>query len=483
MIKMNRSPSNGRPIGLRFIRWGIVASVLVFGLLIASFHFLFHQFLVGITEESMAFQILSYQSPELYDLENHPLHDGPYFQTQSFLVEQSSGKVLSEWLNPGGRQHLQSIRENLPQPGKGQSPFYLTLNQQTYLLQREQVRGVYNGDWIQLSTKDDDAPIQTYDIVAFVNMTDVQRLIYRMDLFIAVLFSFFGLLLILLLYREQRRLQRSFQFVEKQLKCVGARVALAPQESSSYQEINAMQDSIAQMDQLLTKQEAAQQTFFQNASHELRTPLMSIQGYTEGMLHGVITREEALPKILKNSERMGRLVDQLLYFSRLSSKSMAHEPLDLVLVLKQVGERMGANQALGPSGTPLSVTWVLPENLPLLGDEEALDRVVSNLLANALRFAQSRVDVKAWQEEDGVAFSVHNDGSPIPADALPRLFERFYKGKKGQFGIGLSIVADVVKSHGGTISVASDIQDTSFTIHLPTERPKDKAAPNLFTLQ
>jgi two-component system OmpR family sensor kinase len=215
--------------------------------------------------------------------------------------------------------------------------------------------------------------------------------------------------------------------------------------------------------------------FVADASHELRTPLASIRGYAELSRRGhepvPADVAYALGRVESESTRMTGLVEDLLLLARLDNgRAVAHEPVDLTrLVVDAVSDARAAGS---------DHTWVL--ELPaapveLVGDADRLHQVVVNLLGNARAHtpAGSTVTIGLSTEDGSVLLRVSDDGPGIPAELLPRVFERFARGDgsrsraAGSTGLGLAIVSAVADAHDGTVGVASSPAGTTFTVRLP----------------
>ena len=220
--------------------------------------------------------------------------------------------------------------------------------------------------------------------------------------------------------------------------------------------------------------------FVANVSHELRTPLSVIQGYVETLKDGALKDEENAPRFLesieKNVLRLGTLVEDLLELSRLESggplvKPVRVEPRALIEKvvedLRPLADRKRQRLIVGPSEGVLEV------------DPDLLERAVRNLVDNAIKYTPEGGSVTVWAsgEADGVVFEVEDTGIGIPAEDLPRIFERFYRVDKsrsrdlGGTGLGLAIVKHVAQLHGGTVSVESRPGSGSvFRLRLPRSR-------------
>ncbi|MCT9005449.1 sensor histidine kinase [Streptomyces sp. NPDC054766] len=215
--------------------------------------------------------------------------------------------------------------------------------------------------------------------------------------------------------------------------------------------------------------------FVADASHELRTPLASIRGYAELTRRG---REEtgpdtrhALGRIESEASRMTGLVEDLLLLARLDAgRPLQYEQTDLVpLVIDAVSDARAAGRAHN---------WrlELPEEPALVSADAArLQQVMVNLFANARTHTPPGTTVTARVHRHGpwLCVDVQDDGPGIPADLLPRVFERFARGdssrsrSSGSTGLGLAIVQAVAAAHGGAVTVDSVPGRTVFTLHLP----------------
>ncbi|NOX60653.1 MAG: GAF domain-containing protein [Chloroflexi bacterium] len=232
-----------------------------------------------------------------------------------------------------------------------------------------------------------------------------------------------------------------------------------------------------------------QSNIVMNVSHELRTPLTSIKGYAELLmtqfLHDPETLERFLKVIQSEADRMNRIVNDLLDFSRLESGRYRAEKtyLDMnALVRESVqGLEVQARQA----GVVLDVD--IPDNLPLLlGDRDLLVSVVKNLVGNAIKFSMKggRVRVALRQQDSALVLEVEDKGLGIPEEDIPHLFTKFYRservhkaGIKGT-GLGLALVKQAVELHDGTIQVESKLgMGTRFSVVFPLQTEERADAP------
>ena len=233
----------------------------------------------------------------------------------------------------------------------------------------------------------------------------------------------------------------------------------------------------------LRRLDAAKNEFVSTVSHELRTPVTSIIGYTELLQDGSVVppQPEQLPllaTIARNGERLVTICNDLLLLGGMDSgiTSWERDRVDLGALLPHVEE------SLRPmlNGRRLEVTFEQPsEPLVVLGDRVQLERVVQNLMSNAIKFTEDHGSVGCRFERHGdeARLVVHDTGIGIPREEQGELFTKFFRSTTAQdraipgTGLGLSIVAGIVASHGGRIGVDSQhLQGTTFTVCLPLHR-------------
>lgn len=229
----------------------------------------------------------------------------------------------------------------------------------------------------------------------------------------------------------------------------------------------------------LRRLEKLRQDFVANVSHELRTPLTSIKGYAETLLDGALKDErnakDFIEIIYHDSDRLAKLIDDLLDLSRIESGKlkMVLLPVDILEVIKK------AFAVLAPQAKKKSITINLdssPDLPKVLADESRLSQVVLNLLDNAIKYTPEggKVFIFAFTKEQYVQVDIKDTGIGIPPESLPRIFERFYRVDKarsrqlGGTGLGLSIVKHIVLAHGGQVWVESELEKGStFSFTIP----------------
>lgn len=238
------------------------------------------------------------------------------------------------------------------------------------------------------------------------------------------------------------------------------------EQSSDCAEIDQLIRGINEMSRKLKASDAAQKTFLQNASHELRTPLMSIQGYAEGLAKGVFVDTAKTAEVISaESQRLNTLVEELLTLSRIEAGSYSgqFEIINLPDALKDYTQKADGYAAMQGKNIELSIT---ADPLKVKADEDLLFKAVYNILTNAVKYAKSTVLVSVLQNASEVIVRIKDDGSGIAEADLPRIFERFYKGRNGNFGLGLAIAKNAVEFINGKIKAYNE-DGAVFEIILP----------------
>lgn len=258
----------------------------------------------------------------------------------------------------------------------------------------------------------------------------------------------------------------------RRLKLVAAQAALSLQIHETIEEERNRAGMLAQLERM-------RREFMQIASHELRTPLSVIRGYAslleDGSL-GSVTPEsaKALRILSEKAAEMGAQVERMLFLARLedSQATYAMDQVDLVTLVREATARVQPQVDL--RGGTIDAT--LPRDPVLVrGDSERLGMAIDNLLENAAKFTidPPRIQLRLHVSGGEAEISVQDNGIGIPEQAIPRLFEKFYRVddpqlRVGGTGIGLYLVRQVVDAHGGRIAVESPSNaGTRFRITLP----------------
>ncbi len=268
------------------------------------------------------------------------------------------------------------------------------------------------------------------------------------------------------------------QFAER----VASHVAMALSSATAYEQERKRAEALTELDKAKT-------LFFSNVSHEFRTPLTLMLGPTEDLLsgtHGALAEGQRpqLELLHRNAVRLQKLVNNLLDFSRIEAGRFqaVYAPVELAELTRDLASVF--RSAVERAGLTLTVDCP-PLAEPVYVDRDLWEKVVLNLLSNALKFTfEGGIEVSLRSVEDSVVLRVKDTGVGVPAAEVPRLFERFHRveGTRARThegsGIGLALVQELTKMHGGEIRAESQLGvGTTFTVtlpkgaaHLPEER-------------
>lgn len=236
----------------------------------------------------------------------------------------------------------------------------------------------------------------------------------------------------------------------------------------------------------LAQLDAAKTAFFTNVSHELRTPLTLISGPVDQLLESTDeplppAQRKQLEMVRRNATRLRRLVDAILDFSRFESGQLAakREPVDLAELTRELAAAFAPAMKAGGLGFVRRCP-TLPR--PVYVDRDMWERIVLNLLSNALKYTLSgSVTLELRDAGDEVELTVEDTGVGIPVDQLPKVFERFHRVQDARgrshegAGIGLAMVDQFVDLLGGSVSVESAVDvGSTFTVRIPYGEPADR---------
>jgi heavy metal sensor kinase len=246
---------------------------------------------------------------------------------------------------------------------------------------------------------------------------------------------------------------------------------------SPYQEFHRLTQAFNSVMDRFQRSGEIQRSFCDIAAHEMKTPLTILQGNLEVALLKARTSEEYREALINNLEQVGRLIALTRSLLTLAKFTSGKPPVQLVpLALEPMIQDMVDELTLLADDRRITLSFESQSVPPVLGDAQWLKQALINLLDNALHYTPSggAVTVRLQACGEGVAVAVEDTGHGIEPEHLPHLFERFYRTDwarakdSGGTGLGLPIVKEIAEAHGGTISVASQVDKGSvFTLRLP----------------
>ena len=250
----------------------------------------------------------------------------------------------------------------------------------------------------------------------------------------------------------------------------GARI-----EKTYDDEIGDLTDTINHMSAEIMTAERIKTEFMSSVSHELRTPLTAISGWGQTLLSGEVTNLGEIKKgvriMLKEADRLSKMVEELLDFTRIEGGRLTLQmaEMDLTAELEEVAYLYMDLLSREDIALHCNTEDDLP---PMMGDRARLKQVLINLIDNAAKHGGEgkRIDVTLRREEETFVFSVRDYGPGIPADELPHVKYKFYKGssKARGNGIGLAVTDEIVHLHGGDLILQSVVgEGTEAIVRLP----------------
>lgn len=300
-------------------------------------------------------------------------------------------------------------------------------------------------------------------LVCYVDVTAIQAFARQVNLFLGAIICAALILSVFL----SRWISRAFADPVQRLSAFAEEIGSGNFQRREFAfrdaEFHTLADSMNRMADELKEANAKQETFFQNVSHELRTPLTSIRGNAEGIVYGLMNPKESAATILTETDRLTGLVEDLLYLSRMGRAVPEGSalPMDLRDILSLCVSEQRVN-----AGT-LSFSFDFDDTPVMLSiREQDARQLFGNLISNAIRYAVKTVHLSCRKADTGVSVCVADDGPGVSVEDLPHIFERFYQGRGGKHGIGLSVVQSIAEAYHGTVAVQNN-NGAVFTVRFP----------------
>ena len=245
-------------------------------------------------------------------------------------------------------------------------------------------------------------------------------------------------------------------------------------------DFNQMRMRLKETDRIKAEADAQNQELISNISHDLKTPLTAIKGYVEGLLDNIADtperRERYLTTIYNKTNDMQRLIDELTFYSRIDSNRIPYKfvPLPIADFFRDCADETELD--LTSRGMKLEFACEVEDHILVNADPEQMRRVLNNIIGNSVKYMDKPdgvVGIHLWRDDTKVYAEIMDNGPGISEDALPYIFDRFYRADAARTqnqagsGIGLSIVQKVVEDHGGTVYATSKLgEGTKITVEL-----------------
>ncbi len=262
------------------------------------------------------------------------------------------------------------------------------------------------------------------------------------------------------------------------LASIGSGIGVAVENARLYREARVSYEKLQKAYDDLQSLDRMKSEFLSNVSHELKTPLVSIRGYSELLYDEKLgslpdAHKKALEAIIRNTERLTRLIDSLLF---LSVQQMGKPEIRMRPMLLPIGEIITntmADMKVLAEKKDLTLIKDIPDELMIMGDRDRLTEVFMNLMDNAIKFTPvgGKITVKAHDEKEKVHITMTDTGIGIPENVLPLLFQRFFQAdasltrKYGGTGLGLYICKNIIDAHRGEIWIESRV-GAGTTVHI-----------------
>ncbi|MGG3642669.1 ATP-binding protein [Bacillus gobiensis] len=267
-----------------------------------------------------------------------------------------------------------------------------------------------------------------------------------------------------------RYLSRPLVTLEKHVKQISKQDWHDPVTVDRTDEIGHLGQSIEDMRQKLIHKDETERALMQNISHDLKTPVMVIRGYTQAIKDGIFPQgdlDSTVDVIEAEAEKLEKKIKNLLYLTKLdylSKQKQVRETFHLSETIQSVVDRLKWSR--------IDIDWLTSlDDVSIEGDEEQWNKLVENILENQIRYAEQTIEIQVRTGNVNEAIlTIKNDGPHIEEKMLTSLFEPFNKGKKGEFGIGLSIVKRILELHNAKIKIENKETGVCYTIIVPKNR-------------
>jgi two-component system sensor histidine kinase CssS len=265
-------------------------------------------------------------------------------------------------------------------------------------------------------------------------------------------------------YMAQKLVVPLRQLAEK-VKKIGKKQWHESVDIDSKDEIGELSRSVEIMRKELIAQDEYEQRLLQQASHDLKTPLMVIRSYVQAVEDGIFPKgdlQSTMQVIDSQAERMQKRIKNLLYLTKInymSKQNTGFSSINIRKVIEKVTDTFIYNER--------NITFQLDlTDFEVKGEDEQWNVVFENLIDNQLRYADSMIKIKIYEDDKSSYISIYNDGEQIPEDKLNTIFGTFNKDKGGNFGLGLAIIKRIVNMYGYDITAKNENHGVSFIIRI-----------------
>ncbi|MDW7668141.1 MAG: HAMP domain-containing sensor histidine kinase [Bacillota bacterium] len=262
------------------------------------------------------------------------------------------------------------------------------------------------------------------------------------------------------------KISKPIIMLEKKVRKMSNKEWIHNLEVDRKDEIGKLTYSIVKMHKNLERLDKEEEFFLQSLSHELKTPIMILKNYCQALHDGIYVNgsfDSTIDVIEEEINTLDRRIKKLLYVSSLEyilEKDKSFETINLKSLILNLANRI--------CSTYENLDLVLElENYSTYGIKEKLEIAIENIIENCVRYAESYIKISMKKGiGDFIFIEISNDGNPIPEDILKHLFEKFHKGRDGNFGLGLYISKKIIEHHKGKISAENKKNQVVFKIQI-----------------
>lgn len=264
---------------------------------------------------------------------------------------------------------------------------------------------------------------------------------------------FMAVLMMIWVYSLIKPLHKIENYINDIKKGISTKLVVNRQD-----EIGKVSNALIEMKDTLDKQEKLKEELMHNISHDLKTPIAVIKSYSQSMKDDIYpygTKEASIDVILENTERLERKVQSFLYLNRLdyiNQDELVLDEINMYDLITRIKTQVDLND---------DIKIIVEDETIFMGSEEHWRNVIENILENAKRYYKEKITITL----DNHAISIFNDGNQIEESVIDNIFKPYFKGEKGNFGIGLSIVKKVVDIYGYNILVENVDDGVRFKIY------------------
>lgn len=399
---------------------------------------------------------------------------------QDLVFNQFDSNVYRDYIGPdffGEEQVLENIRtvkhfiiydDNRPIASFSISEDFLKKAQEQAIVQRnisQEYSGDINGKKVfyiisKCKVLNQDAFLVSYMGDSYREDL-VQTLFKRLINLMGLVFLFSWIPAILL----SRYLSKPLVNLEKKVEKLANNEWNEPIELNRRDEIGKLGYSIEHLRKQLIRQDEAEQSFLQHVSHELKTPVMVIQSFTQAIKDGIYpkgTLDDSINVIDNEAKRLEKKIKNLLYLTKLdylSNHEIDKVNFSLDSLIKEIIERFSWHRT--------DINWNL-DLIPISieGDLEQWKIAIENLLDNQIRYANNQILISLKKTNNKTFLRIWNDGPHIEENLLNTMFNKFNKGYKGEFGLGLAIAYKIINAHSSNILAINEKEGVSFYIEI-----------------